>query len=234
MYDYDVIGELPNHNGTEIGVSVFPIEVAESYLDALHRGGFFVLSLEIEARSVARAVTPKRSPDAIALLADFGRARTGFALIKSGVPIFTTTVAVGGDALTRVIMQELSMNEADAEVYKNEEGIIAKGPEKTKALSAMQATVNSLADEIARHFHYWDTRRGEEGNHLSHVEKVTLVGGNANIKGLTDFIAASVHAETHRGNVWENVCSFDEYIPPMAVHQSLEYATAIGLALRGV
>ena len=68
---------------------------------------------------------------------------------------------------------------------------------------------------------------------MTPVARVFLVGGGANLKGLADYIAARVQAECTRPNVWQNVCSFDDHIPPIDRRGSLQYATAIGLALRG-
>ena len=67
---------------------------------------------------------------------------------------------------------------------------------------------------------------------MSPVERVVLVGGNANLKGLTDYISGRIQARAERANVWQNVATFDEYIPPIAKQKSLQYATAVGLALR--
>ena len=91
-----------------------------------------------------------------------------------------------------------------------------------------------LAEEVARHFHYWDTRRDDRGERMTPVGRVLVVGGSANLKGLSDVIAMKVQAPTSRGNVWRNICSFDDYIPPIDRRVSLQFATAAGLALRGL
>jgi hypothetical protein len=36
------------------------------------------------------------------------------------------------------------------------------------------------------------------------------------------------------GDIWQRICNFDEYIPPIDRRTSLEFATAAGLALRGM
>ena len=69
---------------------------------------------------------------------------------------------------------------------------------------------------------------------MTPVGRVLLVGGSANLKGLPDYVAGRVQAQTERGDVWQNVASFDDYIPPIDRQHSLQYATAIGLALRGL
>ncbi|MEN9561541.1 MAG: Type pilus assembly protein PilM, partial [Candidatus Parcubacteria bacterium] len=129
--------------------------------------------------------------------------------------------------------KNLSMNESEAEYFKNEIGLLAEGKEYAATLESVRATAAALADEISRHFHYWDTRRNERGERMTPVGKVVLIGGSSNLRGLADFISGKVQAPVERGNIWQNICDFEEYIPPIDRRASLEYATTAGLALRG-
>ena len=61
-----------------------------------------------------------------------------------------------------------------------------------------------------------------------------LHGGSANLAGLPAFIAGKVQAPVERGNVWGNICAFENYIPPIDFRTSMQYATAIGLSLRSI
>ncbi len=230
VYDFDAIGE--SAEGLEIGVCVFPREIAESYAAAFEAAGMQPLSFEIESRSIARAVS-LASAEHVELLVDFGRMRTGFSVLKHGIPIFTSTVDIGSERMTAAIKERFSLSEADAERLKNDEGLFASG-EHTAAQGEIVAQARALADEIARHFHFWDTRRDAQGKRMTPVEKVTLIGGGANLKGLADFIAGKVRSPVERGNVWRNMFSFDDTIPPIDRRTSLQYATAIGLALRNL
>ena len=232
VYDFDFIQKYDGA-GSEIGVVVFPRELAERYFAAFSRAGFHLLSLEVEASSIARAVSSSEIDEPITLLVDFGRMRTGFAVLKRGVPIFTSTVTVGGDTIDRAVGEQLKLSPEDAEVFKNDQGLFAEGGTKAPGMEALIGTATALADEVARHYHYWDTRRNERGERMTPVEQVFLIGGSANLKGLGDYIAARVQAKTTRPDVWRNVCSFDDYIPPIDRRTSLQFATAIGLALRG-
>lgn len=232
VYDFDVILKHDDGEGEEIGVSVFPRDLAESYVEAFRMAGITLISLEVEARSIARAVSSGEEDEPITLLVDFGRARTGFAVLKRGVPIFTSTVEVGGDGITKVLMEKMSMTAEEAEKFRNEKGLRAEGGEKSEEAQATMGTAAALADEVTRHFHYWDTRRNERGERMTPVGQVLFVGGSANLNGLTDYIAARVQAPTERANVWRHICDFDEYIPPIDYRRSLQFATAAGLALR--
>ena len=120
-----------------------------------------------------------------------------------------------------------------AKEFKNEGGLLPKDGAKSPGTDIIAKAASVLADEVTKHYRYWDTRRNDKGERVTPVEKVLLVGGSANIRGLADYIAERVQAPTERPNVWQNVCTFEEYIPPIDRRESLQFATAIGLALRG-
>lgn len=232
VYDYSPIASRGAEH-EEISVVVFPKDIAEAYVAAFEASGIALLSLEVEARSIARAVSTDAANEPVTLIVDYGRGRTGFAVLKRGIPIFTSTVAIGGDAINRVLIDTMQMSEEDATRFKREEGL-----EPSTAQSAARAAIlpaaSAFVEEIARHYRYWDTRRNDRGDRMTPVGKVILVGGHANLRGLPDFIASKVQAPVELGQCWRHVVDFDEYIPPIDKNMSLQYATAIGLALRAL
>ncbi len=232
VYDYTPI---ISHDATheEISVVVFPQDIAEAYAAAFESAGISLLSLEVEARSIARAVSSGAHDEPVTLIVDYGRARTGFAVLKRGIPIFTSTVAVGGDAIDRALIDGAHLSSEDAARFKAEEGLDAS-PERSTVRDAILPPATALVNEITKHYHYWDTRRSDRGDRVTPVGKVVLVGGNANLRGLADFIAGKVQAPVELGEPWQHVARFDDYIPPIDRRLSLQYATAIGLALRAL
>ncbi len=230
VYDFDFVGG--NGENEEIAVTVFPRELAEGYIEAFSKAGIELSSLEIEARSIARAVS--RTDDPVTLLVDCGKERTGVAILKRGVPIFTSTVDLGGGHMTRALAEAAGLSETDAQVFKNEHGLVAGDPQLQKGFEAVDKIASQLADEIAKHYRFWDTRRAETGERTSSVERVLLVGGSVNLRGFPEYVAGKVHALTERPDVWRNAFSFENYIPPIEYRASFQYATAIGLALRSI
>ena len=232
VFDFDIILKHDDGEGEDIGVAVFSRELAESYVTAFEGAGIRLLSLEIEARSIARAISSGTLEEPITLLVDFGRARTGFAVLKRGIPIFTSTVEVGGETITHAIAEKLSLSPEETQAFKNDQGLLPDAGPKSAGIEAIVGPASALADEVARHYHYWDTRRNEKGERVTPVGRVVLVGGSANLNGLSDYIAGRVQAPTVVGDIWQHVCNFDEYIPSLDKRTSLQYATAAGLALR--
>jgi type IV pilus assembly protein PilM len=235
VFDFSTILPRSSEASDELSVVVFPHDVAQAYADAFDAAGITLLSLEIEASSIARAVSSRAPDEPITLLVDIGRARTGFAVVTKGYPIFTSTVEVGGDLITDTLTQALGLSPDKIVEYKNEHGLVPEeGGKNEKAIEALTPVAAAIADEIARHYHYWDTRRNEKGERMTPVGKVVLVGGSANLRGFPEYIASRVHAPTELGNVWQHVAPFSTYVPPIDKRESLQYATAIGLALRGI
>ena len=232
VYDYDVIAEH-TAEGVQIGVTVFPKRLAEQYASVFRRARFELVSLEVEARSIGRAIDEGGTTDTVTLLVDFGRARTGFAVLKRGIPIFTSTVEFGNDLAASRAKQGTELPDAEIQRIRNDEGLFASG-EHAALRAEFEATALGLAGEVVRHFHFWDTRRDERGERVTPVGSVVLVGGSANMKGLADLISGKVQAPTTRGDVWRHVLSFEHQIPAIDKRTSLQYATAVGLALRGV
>lgn len=230
VYDFDTI-QVRDDNGEEIAVTVFPRDLAEGYTQAFELAEIELLSLEIEPRSIGRAIS-RKGTDATTLVVDCGYARTGVAILRNGIPIFTSTIDIGGAHLSKAVMDSMKISEEEARVFKNEHGLVSDDPAKKPVLQALDAVAASLAEEIGRHYRFWDTRRNEHGERTTPVERVYLLGGSANLKGLPEYIAGKVHAQTERPNVWVNAFAFDDYIPPIDYRTSLQYATAVGLALR--
>lgn len=229
VFNYDVIREYVGV--TDISVTVFPKDVIFGYKRACEEAGFIVKALELEAQSVARSVIP-RSNTGVSMVIDFGRTRTGITIANGQVPIFSTTVKVGGNALTEAIMNFYSVSEEKADKIKRTQGIAENKDPKLKDI--LMNTTTALIDEIRRHYRFWDTRRDEEGNKTAAIERIYLCGGAVGLKGLPEHVSGVLQVPVHVGDVWQNMFSIDAHIPDVDRTISWQYATAAGLLLRDV
>ena len=236
VYDFDVVPGRNGGNMREVGVVVFPHELAENYATAFSQAGIRLLSMELEARSIARAVSssPSVPEESIALLVDFGRLRSGVAVLKYGSRVFTATVEVGGEGMERGLTEKLSHTKEDAEQFRNDLGLLADAVTHQKEIEVVAATAAALADEVSRYYHFWDTHKNDRGERATPVSRIILVGGSSNLNGLEEYIATRVQVPVVRGDVWHNIFSYDDYIPPISQRMSLGYATSVGLAMRGL
>ncbi|PIV87215.1 hypothetical protein COW49_00770, partial [Candidatus Kaiserbacteria bacterium CG17_big_fil_post_rev_8_21_14_2_50_51_7] len=92
-------------------------------------------------------------------------------------------------------------------------------------------TVSAIRDEISLRLQYWQEKETLSGAHEP-VSHAILVGGNASVRGLPEYLEGSLRIPVTAGDVFINLASRDTWIPQLDYTESLAYATAIGLALR--
>jgi Tfp pilus assembly PilM family ATPase len=211
-----------------VNVVAYRREIVEEYLQAFRDAEIRPLSFEIETQASAYAVIP-RGDAGVYMIVDFGRSQAGLSIIDGGTLGFTATLNVGGDDLNRAIIKTFSVSSGEAERMKNERGFVHS--EKNKDLfEALISTMTAFKDELRKHYIYWNTHESGVGRRR-HIEKIILCGGNANLPGLPEYLTASIGIPVVRADVWVNVRSAPDFVPPINYRHSLEYATTIGLAL---
>lgn len=228
VFDFNVVRKT--EEGVVVSVSAYAKRVVEMYQNVFVRAGIVLRSLEIESQAIGRAVLTPPHRGSTIMIVDFGRKTTRIAIFDNGAVGFTSTIDVGGETLTSAAMKYFAVSAEEAETIKNEKGFL-EGSKNRELYEALMITVSVLKDEIARHIAYWETSP-EEGITRKPVEQLILVGGNANLKGLPEYLSRALGFPVRVGNPWANAFSLDEYIPPMTQQQSLEYTATIGLALR--
>lgn len=226
-FDFEVRARHENHD--DVVVTAYPRRAIGNYLEALRRAGITALSFEIEAQAIARAVAPR---EGVVMIVDFGETKTGLSVAVGGLVRFMTTLDVAGRSITDAIKKEFDVAPAEVERLKMEEGL-SRREKNQRLFGCLVTTISALKDEIAKHFVYWQSHPGKKGEEQAQrIEKIILCGGNANLRGLPEYLSLSLRIPAERGNVWRSVASFEEYVPPITRERSLGYATAVGLALR--
>jgi type IV pilus assembly protein PilM len=232
VFGYDIIrgaGAGDDLPFIELNVTVYPRNIVEEYISLFTETGIMPLRFEIEAHAVSRAVVPKGDKGTYMIL-DFGKTRTGITIVNKEAVSFTSTIALGGDTITRAIARNFDIGFDEAEALKKEKGCLVDGGDQ-KMLLALMPTVSALKDEINKHFQYWNTRLDDFGKKRPSINSIILCGGLANLAGFPEYLGSNLKAEVRLANVFVNVNSFDEYIPEIHFKESLQYATSIGLAL---
>ena len=225
VFDYDVI-EVMSGGKVRVGVSVMPIELVEKYSEAFRGADIWLESLEVEAQSIVRSVIPE-TDNVAHMVADFGRTRTGVAIASERIVRFTSTIEVGGDHLTDVLVKGLGIsNRADAEKLKEDNGL---HQEQESVNENLLKVLGNFKDELERHMRFWETHHHAKHNK---VEKVVLCGGNATVPGVREYLSSKLGVSVVVPDVWMNVLDINEELPPIRKGDSLSFATAIGLALK--
>ncbi|KND51182.1 MAG: type IV pilus assembly protein PilM [Parcubacteria bacterium C7867-001] len=225
---FDVVSEEKTEKGTHVIGIGYARRVIDTTLAVLEDAGLRVRSIESENFALPRALLSHDSTETV-LIIDIGKTTSKLLVVSGRVPRFATTLTIGGHALTLAVQKHFGVTEEEAKKVKAEKGI-APSAGNEEYLSAMLSTVSVLREEIGRRIDYWQTHVGEKQEDL--IKRVILVGGNATVRGLPEYLQSTLKLPVEEGNVFINMAKRDDWLPPMDYTASLAYGTAIGLALR--
>lgn len=228
IFDFIDMGRDQNGETLITGVG-FAKRIVEDTLSVLDQTGIEVRALEGENFASARALLPLHDESTV-LIIDVGKTTTKLSVVAKGVPLYATTINIGGHALTLAVQKYFGVTEAEARKVKAERGIVST-PGNEEYLAAMLSSVSAIRDEIARHLDYWQKRAVPGGPHEP-VTRALLAGGNASVRGLPEYLESSFGIPVSAGDVFTNFAPREVWVPSLDYTQSLAYATAIGLALR--
>lgn len=228
VYDTVPVGETTNNETPIVGVA-FARRVIDEMLSVFDEAGITVRSLEAETFPMIRSLLPSKDETTV-LVIDIGKTTTKICIASHGVPRFTTTIGLGGHALTLAIQKHFGVTEDEAQKIKLEQGITPV-PGNEELLEAMLSTIAAIRDEILNRLEYWQTKGAAVATHEA-VSHAILIGGNATMKGFTEYLEQALHIPVTAGNVFTNFAPRDTWLPPLEYNESLSYTAAIGLALR--
>lgn len=225
VYDFVILREpQEGDDHIHVGVTVLHNHVVTSYLDAINSAGLSVLSFEIESQAFSRSVIPNNF-SGTCIVAMLRKTKTVISIVSKSQVQFTSTIPIGSDAIVSAITKQLGLPEKEGENIK-------MGKEEIASNEMFMALVNAsstLRDEMQKHIEYWNTHGNAVGDYKT-IKKIFLAGADATL-GLDSYLGKSLSVECLVANPWVNVISLEKNLPDITKRESLDYSTAIGLAI---
>lgn len=215
----------------EVLIAAVPKKIVDPYLETLKQAGLRPLALEIECLSIVRALIKKNAEINPLLIIDIGESKTSFIIFSEKSLRFTSTIPISSQTLTTAISKNMKIKLDKAEALKSKEGLIGK----KNVFEAMIPCLTDLTEQIKSHLGYYRSHSAQ--NKISKVpkklEKILICGSGANLKGLVSFLSSNLKIEVEIGNPWVNILKEEiKEVPKLPFEKSLEYTTALGLALK--
>lgn len=235
-FDYEILKIDSRPGGyIDVNISALPKKILKSYVDVFKRSNLEPISLMVEADATTKSTVPMDNKEVV-MVVNIGRVNTVLSIITGKSVWFSYTFRFGGDTLVKRLEETFHLSHQDAERIKNEKGII-DSPNNQDVFGCLLPMVSGIRDEIKRHRTYWAENKEEffmAKDMGGDVSKIIICGSQSIIPGLTDYLSSSLGLRASLANPWVNIFHFDEYIPPINRKDSLEYATAVGLALNSL
>jgi type IV pilus assembly protein PilM len=221
--DYAVGSEI---DGTmqEIQLLATPREIIDSYMVLAESLGLEVAAIEANISSVSRIVTHAEGDDVITMIIDLGSTAADLSIYDGSTVRITGTADCGSDDITRLIATKLGVSSTQAHTIKTRYGI---EPSKKQAeiLDAIKPELDKLLAEIRKMIRYYNERASENAG----LGQIIVLGGGANLPGLSTYITDQVRIPTRLCDPWQNI-SFGGLQSPHQLETTI-YTTAAGLSL---
>lgn len=229
-YDWQIIPEtlLFEKNKTNLLVVAIAKSAVDQTIEVLEMAGLDPVGLEIESIAQARSLLLEKNEQETSLIVDIGDRRTSFSVTKGGVPCFTSSIPLCGQSLTDVISKGMNIPFEEAERVKFSNGI-GNDFKNDVFFKLMQPVLENFAQEIERSIDFYVTGLKYSKN----IDKVVICGGGANTKGIIPYLSKKLGRDIEIGNPWINL-NLGKELPAIEKSQSVQYSTAIGLALKGI
>jgi len=228
--DYQLI-DSNGSNYINVLVAAMDKSIIDPYFSCFKKAGLVLRALEIESLAVARSLIKNEFSDFSVLIIDFGKSTTSFIIYYNSSIVFTSSIPACSGELTAAIASSLNLDLKEAEKLKIRYGLTSRNKkEGKKTAAAMGPVLKTLLKNIKKYIDYYD-----EHNKGKKIKKILLCGRGSNLAGLPDLLFSELKITAEIANPWINILPPDpKEIPELVFKESVGYATALGLALRGI
>jgi len=208
LFDYEEIKEEVRSRNHTVAVSVIPSKTIEVYLEALEKAEFKPVRMELHSHSIARAITSAHSKHTYIVVVVVDITTTGFYIVEKGVVSYSSL---------------LHNNSAEKSATKSSVDLVEEG-----GVSADE--IHIFEDEAKKIIDYWYSYRSHSSS--QEIHKVMILGDDIKRRDMVfNHFQKNISLSINKANVWKNIFSFDDFIPPLSAEDSIGYAGAIGASL---
>lgn len=225
--NWQVIEKQDTRGGGKMEVLVIaaPKHLISRYQETLEKCSLNIRALETEAQALSRSLMGSGSNSPTSIIVSLGNHSTDLSFIRKRKVVLTRSIATGGDALTRAVVEHLGFDQVQAEAYKNAYGIL-KDKLGGKLADALIPVVDIVVNEIRRAAAFYLEQCPSDP-----IKRVLLSGGITKLPGLVIYFAENLGYEVVVGDPWSKT-EIAQSIADEVKKEAAEYAIAAGLAMR--
>lgn len=223
--DWALLGDSPkDKTKVEILLTSVSNDYVESRLDMLESIGLNVVAFEPDNLALARAMVASGSTQPQMVL-EIGHKSTDLVIVANGAPRLTRAIPTGAEAIIRAAMQNLSIDQNQAEQFIFKFGL-SKDKLEGQIYQAIIGTIDILVGEIDKSIKFFQTRYGEVK-----LDRIIMTGGASALPEFPLHIANKFGLNVEIGSAWRNI-SFPADRQNELMSVSNHFGVAAGLAER--
>jgi type IV pilus assembly protein PilM len=199
-----------------------PIERVRKIAKLIKEADLNLVSIETSTVATSRSVA--NFPGANIMVIDIGAVSTEMSLVKNKVLMYSRSITLGGEFLSKSVAKGLGLDSNQADQFKRKFGVTLDKLEG-KVYRSLKPVLAMIVDEVQRSMEYISKQYGLK------IDLIVLSGGSAKLPEINNFFEHTFNIKTQVANPWENI------VYPAGVQQDImfsapDYSVAVGLALR--
>jgi len=204
--------------------------IVDKYIEIVKKAKLTPKAIEPETVALGRALGDSAEYPSGTMILEMGFGTSLMVVCYGGHVRFTRSIPIGGDLMTKTIMQQLDLDHSQAEEYKKVYGLDEFQGEG-KVAHAISPVMDNLINEVQRAIIFFTNH-----NPSANIKRVVMSGGTALMPNLLPYMANKLNLEVLLANPLNDI----EISPKLEKRKQLliedaaSYSSAIGLALRGV
>lgn len=215
-------GDKPTNSVLMVAV---PKQIITSIIALLGQMNLEVAAVEPDMFSNLRSINFScPASNTAQIIIDFGANSSDLTIYDTTFRL-TSTLPKGGDHITERISQALGVSLEQANKVKVRYGI-GKSQWQAKLAVALEPVLSAFAAEVQKMMRYYH----DHANARASITAIVVVGGGANMPGLSDFLTHLTGVPVRVCDPWKNI-QVKPLQPPHSTETTI-YTTAVGLALR--
>ena len=225
---YQSLGLAAAGNGMDVILVAVKREKILNHTNVLSQSGKLPSVIDYDGFAVYNAFEANYNvpPEQVAALLNVGASIMNIVIARSGIPLFTRDVSVGGNQYTDTLQKELDLSFEDAERLK--QGMEVANVTQEQKLPHIRSVTEILMLEVQKTFDFF--RQTASTDNIQHIY---VSGGTAKTEGLVDQLKSEFNIPVETINPFQKVFvdgkKFDVgYVDEIAPRMSV----AVGLALR--
>lgn len=225
--DYTVIDKNEQTGKMKILLIAAPTDLIEKYMNVVTLAGLEPVSLETEILAGTRSITTSFPLLSQAIVISFGATTCEIAILHEQILVYTKSIPLGGNTLTRAIAQELGFEVSQAEEYKKTYGL-EEDKLDGKIAKSIAPYLSTLYTEIEKNVAYFKEQYSKED-----ITNITVCGGSAKLPGFVFALTKNLGLDSQISNPFINLSVDPNILPTLSVDAPI-YTQAVGLALKDI
>jgi type IV pilus assembly protein PilM len=202
-----------------------PVTLINRYLKMISLAGLKPYALDTEVTANARSLIKVHPDIPTTMMIEIGASTTAISVVTHKKVSFTRSLAVGGNAFSRAVAQDLGFDNSQAEQYKITYGLDQNQLEG-KIAAAIRPIFDVVSNEMRRALAFWVGRHSDDT-----IKRFVLSGGSAMMPGIVAYLTDATGLEGQVGQTWEGINAPPEVAQVVKDNGSF-YSIATGLAMR--